>query len=86
MWEVRPDWAQILARCRVNAVLVPVDSALATVLEERADGKLVHKDWVALMFVKIEKPEMTAAQSRGVVPEQSGWRGSYARDKGNCEC
>lgn len=84
-WEVRPDWAQILARYRVNAALVPVDSALATVLEERADWKLVYSDRVALIFVKIGKTEMTAAQSRGVVLEQSDWRGSYARDKGNCE-
>ena len=84
-WEVAPDWAQILARYRVNTALVPVDSALATVIEERADWKLVYSDRVALMFVKIEKPEMTAAQSRGVVPEQSDSRDSYARDRGNCE-
>ena len=85
VWEVRPDWSQIFARYQVNAALVPVDSALATVLEERADWKLVYSDRVALMFVKIEKPDMTAAQSRGVVPEEADGRGSYARDKGNCE-
>ncbi|MGE5114371.1 MAG: hypothetical protein ACM3JB_26210, partial [Acidobacteriaceae bacterium] len=84
-WEARSDWGQIFARYHVNAALVPVDSALATVLEERAEWKLVYSDRVALMFVKIEKPETTAAQSRGVVPEQSDGRGSYARDKGNCE-
>ena len=84
-WEARPDWAKVFARHRVNAALVPVDSALATVLEERADWKLVYSDQVALMFVKIEKPEMTASQTRGVVPKQSDWRGSYARDNGNCE-
>jgi hypothetical protein len=54
VWEVRPDWAEILARYRVNAALVPVDSALGTVLRERADWKLVYADSVALMFVKIE--------------------------------
>lgn len=85
VWEVRPDWAQILARYRVNAALVPVDSPLATVLRERADWKLVYTDRVALIFVKNEKTEMTAAQSREVVPEQSDGRGSYARDKGNFE-
>lgn len=84
-WEAGPDWAKVFARYRVNAALVPVDSAIATVLDERADWKLVYSDRVALMFVKIEKPEMTAAQSHRVVPEQSVWRGSYARDKGNCE-
>lgn len=54
VWEVRPDWAEILARYRVNAALVPVDSALGAVLRERADWKLVYADRVALMFVKIE--------------------------------
>jgi hypothetical protein len=54
VWEVRPDWAEILARYRVNAALVPVDSALGTVLSERADWKLVYADRVALMFMKIE--------------------------------
>lgn len=85
VWEGRPDWGQIFARYQVNAALVPVDSALATVLRERAEWKLVYADRVALMFVKIEKPEMTAAQSRGVVPEQSDGRGCNARDKGSCE-
>src|SRR5215469_2545562 len=53
-WESRPDWAEIFARYGVNATLVPVDSALATVLRERADWRLVYSDEVALMFVKIE--------------------------------
>jgi hypothetical protein len=38
----------------VNAALVPVDSAMGTVLRERADWNLVYADRVALMFVKIE--------------------------------
>ena len=53
-WDARPDWAEIFAKYSVNAALVPVDSALATVLRERADWKLVYADRVALMFVKIE--------------------------------
>jgi hypothetical protein len=53
-WEARPDWAEILAKYQVNAALVPVDSALATVLHERTDWKLVYSDRIALMFVKIE--------------------------------
>lgn len=52
--EARPDWAEIFAKYRVNAALVPVDSALATVLHGAADWKLVYCDGVALMFVKIE--------------------------------
>jgi hypothetical protein len=54
VWEVRPDWSEILARDGVNAALVPVDSALGTVLRERADWKLAYEDRVALIFVKIE--------------------------------
>lgn len=53
-WEARPDWAEIFAEYKVNAALVPVDSALGTVLHERADWRLVYSDRVALMFVKIE--------------------------------
>jgi hypothetical protein len=54
-WEARPDWADIFAKYRVNAALVPVDSVLATVLHESTEWKLVYSDSVALMFVKIEK-------------------------------
>jgi hypothetical protein len=54
VWEARPDWAEILAKYQVNAALVPVDSALATVLHERTDWKLVYSDRIAMMFVKIE--------------------------------
>ena len=85
VWEVRPDWVDIFAKYQVNAALIPVDSALGTVLHERADWRLVYSDRVALMFVKIEKPEMRAAQSRGEVRAESDWRGPYARDKRSCE-
>ncbi len=54
VWEARPDWAEIFAKYRVNAALVPIDSALATVLHERADWTLVYSDNLALMFVNIE--------------------------------
>ena len=53
-WEARPDWAEIFAEYRVNAALVPVDSALATVLHGTAEWKPVYSDGVALIFVKIE--------------------------------
>jgi hypothetical protein len=54
VWNAYPDWAAILARDRVNAALLPIDSALATVLRERSDWKLVYHDRVALLFVKTE--------------------------------
>jgi hypothetical protein len=53
-WEVAPDWNNILARYGVNAALLPVDSALASVLRERRDWKPVYQDQVAVLFEKIE--------------------------------
>jgi hypothetical protein len=54
VWNACPDWAAILAEQRVNAALLPIDSALATVLREKSDWKLVYHDRVALLFVKTE--------------------------------
>jgi hypothetical protein len=53
-WDACPDWANILARYRVNAALLPGDSALATVLRERRDWKAVYEDHVAVLFEKTE--------------------------------
>jgi hypothetical protein len=53
-WEARPDWADILTRYRVNAALLPVDSALATVLRQREDWKPVYQDRVSVLFRKKE--------------------------------
>lgn len=54
VWDACPDWASILKRYRVNAALLPVDSALATVLRERPDWKPVYRDDVAVLFEKTE--------------------------------
>jgi len=51
-WQASPDWSNILAHHRVNAALLPVDSALASVLRERRDWKLVYQDQVAVLFQK----------------------------------
>jgi hypothetical protein len=53
-WDACPDWANILSRYRVNAALLPVDSALATVLRERRDWKPVYQDHVAVLFERTE--------------------------------
>jgi hypothetical protein len=53
-WQAAPDWSDILARNRVNAALLPVDSALASVLRERRDWKLVYQDQVAVLFQRSE--------------------------------
>ena len=53
-WDANPDWSRILDRYQVNAVLLPVDSALATVMRERDDWKPVYQDGVALLFTRVE--------------------------------
>jgi hypothetical protein len=53
-WNASPDWCQILERYRVNAALLPRDSALATVLRERPDWKATYQDHIAVLFVKVE--------------------------------
>lgn len=52
--DASPDWATILARYRVNAALLPIDSALATVLRERRDWMPVYQDKVAVLFERRE--------------------------------
>jgi hypothetical protein len=54
VWNACPDWASILERHRVNAALLPVDSALAAVLRERRDWKPVYQDHVVVFFEKSE--------------------------------
>ena len=51
-WEAYPDWSNIFKRSRVNGALLPVDSALATVLRERGDWKAVYQDHLAVLFEK----------------------------------
>jgi len=53
-WEVSPDWNNILTRYGVNAALLPVASALASVLRERRDWEPVYQDRVAVLFEKRE--------------------------------
>jgi hypothetical protein len=56
VWEACPDWVAIFGKYRVNAALIPVDSALATVLRERADWELIYSDRTAVLFVKKDNP------------------------------
>lgn len=53
-WDACPDWADIFERYRVNAALLPADSALATVLRERRDWKPVYQDDVSVLFERTE--------------------------------
>jgi hypothetical protein len=55
VWDACPDWSNIFERYRVNGALLPVDSALATVLRERRDWKPVYQDRIAVLFERIEK-------------------------------
>jgi hypothetical protein len=56
VWDAHPDWSGILDRYQVNAALLPVDSALATVMRERDDWKAVYQDRGAVLLAKV-KPE-----------------------------
>jgi hypothetical protein len=54
VWDACPDWSNIFERYRVNAALVPVDSALATLLLESRDWKPVYEDRIAVLFERTE--------------------------------
>ena len=54
VWDANPEWSGILDRYQVNAALLPVDSALASVMRERDDWKPVYQDRVAVLFAKVE--------------------------------
>jgi len=53
-WNADADWRRVLDRYQVNAALLPVDSALASVMKERDDWKPVYYDGVAVLFAKVE--------------------------------
>jgi hypothetical protein len=55
VWDAKSNWNRILARYQVNAALLPVDSALATLLREQRDWKAVYEDRVAVLFEKTDK-------------------------------
>ena len=53
-WDACPDWSDVFERYRVNGALLPVGSAMATVLRERRDWKPVYQDRIAVLFEKTE--------------------------------
>lgn len=55
VWDAHANWSVILSEYQVNATLLPVDSALATVLRERPDWRPVYQDQVAVLFERIDK-------------------------------
>ncbi len=58
--QARHDWAQILARYQVGAVLLRADCPLASVLKLHAGWRLLHDDGVALVF----QPVSSTARGR----------------------
>lgn len=54
VWNANSEWRNILERYRVNAALLPINSALAAVLRERPDWKPMYQDHMAVLFAKIE--------------------------------
>jgi hypothetical protein len=55
VWDARSNWSTILAEYQVNATLLPVDSALGSVLRERPDWRPVYQDRVAVLFERTDK-------------------------------
>jgi len=55
VWDAHSNWSAILAEYHVNAALLPVDSALASVLLERPDWTPVYRDQVAVLFERTGK-------------------------------
>lgn len=51
--QARHDWAQILARYQIGAVLLRADSPLASVLKVHPGWRLLHDDGVALVFQSV---------------------------------
>lgn len=49
--QARHDWAEILARYQIGAVLLRAESPLASVLKLHAGWRLLHDDGVALLFL-----------------------------------
>jgi len=54
VWDAKSNWSTILARYDVNAALLPVDSALVSVLRERTDWMPVYQDKVAVLFERTD--------------------------------
>ncbi len=77
VWDAKSNWSTILAQYDVNATLLPVDSALATVLRERPDWTPIYQDQVAVLF------EWTGRGKRCFVATQGGF---YGRDTEGYEC
>jgi len=59
-WNVNPEWSNVLGRYRVNAILLPIDSPLATVLKEKPEWRLIYRDRMAVLFAKSERSELHA--------------------------
>jgi hypothetical protein len=63
-WNADPEWRNILERYRINAALLPVDSALASVLKERPDWKPIYQDRTAVLFAKLEEGDDSYARDK----------------------
>jgi len=48
--RLTPDWEKFLNEKRVNWVLVPAESSLANMLEERSQWSVVYRDGTAVLF------------------------------------
>ena len=53
-WSANPDWSKVFERYGINAVLLPMDSPLATVLREKPEWRLMYRDRLVVLFAKSE--------------------------------
>jgi len=86
VWEVRPDWTETLARYSVDAVLVPLQSALAAVLWERKDWRPIYQDRVSVLFGKVGIETFVELSSPGRATDRGGARESLVLDSAEFAC
>lgn len=58
------DWRKILARHDFDAVLAPTDWALATILKDQPEWRLVAEDKQSLLFVRRDRHDLPVAAAR----------------------
>jgi uroporphyrinogen-III synthase len=58
------DWRQLLEKYGFDAVLVPPKWALATVLKESPEWRVVDDDQKAILFRRVEKGRAWANENR----------------------
>lgn len=77
------DWASILAKYEVDAVLLPADSPLATTLKATAGWKPVYDDKISILFFATgsRSENLAGASERLVIAGRTGAKGMAEQPK-----